>query len=233
MQALHPSRREALPRHARRGDRRLIAFEAPTSVGEHGRPYANLLVMSTARRLHYSYEDYLASLAVSPLKLEFFDGAIFAMAGGTVAHGQLSAAIIMALGRVLSKGCRVATSDVKVRIESSDLSTFPDASVICGDARTAAVDVNAVVNPSILVEVTSRSTEDYDRGDKLSHYKQLTTLEAVIFVSHRARRITVVERTNHAWTERDFRGGETVVIDASKISFAVDDVYDGIAVDTH
>ena len=189
--------------------------------------------MSTARRLHYSYQDYLASLAVSPLKLEFFDGAIFAMAGGTLAHGQLSAAIIMALGRVLSKGCRVATSDVKVRIESSDLSTFPDASVICGDARTAAVDDNAVVNPSILVEVTSRSTEDYDRGDKLSHYKQLTTLEAVIFVSHRARRITVVERTNHAWTERAFRAGETVVIDAPKLSFPVAHVHPGIAIHAH
>ena len=188
--------------------------------------------MSSARRLHYSYEDYLASLAVSPLKLEFFDGAIFAMAGGTLAHGQLGAAMIMALGRVLSKGCRVASSDVKVRIESSDLSTFPDASVICGDAKTAAVDDNAVVNPSILVEVTSRSTEDYDRGDKLSHYKQLTTLEAVIFVSHRARRITVVERTKDAWTERDFRGGEMVLIDASEISFAVDDVYEGIVLDT-
>ena len=82
------------------------------------------------------------------------------------------------------------------------------------------------------MEVTSRSTEDYDRGDKLSHYKQLTTLEAVIFVSHRVRRITVVERTKDAWTERDFRGGELVLIDASKISFAVDDVYDGIVLDT-
>ena len=188
--------------------------------------------MSTARRLHYSYEDYLASLALSPLKLEFFDGAIFAMPGGTLAHGQLGAAIIMVLGRLLPKGCRVATSDVKIRIEASDLSTFPDASVICGDAKTTAVDDNAIVNPSLLVEVTSRSTEDYDRGDKLSHYKQLTTLEAVIFVSHRERRITIVERTKDGWTERDFRGGETVVIDASKLSFAVDAVYDGIVLDT-
>jgi Uma2 family endonuclease len=187
--------------------------------------------MSTARRLHYSYEDYLASLALSSLKLEYCDGAIFAMAGGTVAHGQLSAAVIIALGRALPTGCRVATSDVKIRIEASDLSTFPDASVICGEPKTAAIDGNAVVNPTILVEVTSRSTEDYDRGDKLSHYKQLASLEAVIFVSHRTRRITVVERAASDWSERDFRAGERVRVDGSGITFPVDEIYDGIVLD--
>jgi Uma2 family endonuclease len=135
------------------------------------------------------------------------------------------------LHRVLPKSCRVATSDLKVRVEASDLSTFPDVSVVCGDAIPAAIDANAITNPTLLVEVTSKSTEDYDRGDKLSHYKQLPALQAVLFVSHRARRITVVARSKAGWSEREYRGGEQVSIAAPAATFAVDDVYEGITLD--
>ena len=187
--------------------------------------------MTTAKRLHYDYADYLRSLEVSELKLEFCDGVIYAMAGGTRAHAELGAAVIAVLHRVLPKSCRVATSDLKVRVEASDLSTFPDVSVVCGDAIAANIDANAITNPTLLVEVTSKSTEDYDRGDKLSHYKQLPALQTVLFVSHRTRRITVIERSATGWGERDYRGGEQVSIAAPAAAFAVDDIYEGITLD--
>lgn len=188
--------------------------------------------MSTAKRPHYDYADYLSSLAVSELKLEYCDGVIYAMAGGTPAHAQLSAAVIVALHAVLPKGCRLATSDLKVRVEASDLSTFPDASVICGATEVSALDANAVTNPTVLIEVTSKSTEDYDRGDKLSHYKQLPSLRAVLFVSHRARNITLVQRAEGGgWDERSFRSGERVTLVAPALAFSVDEVYDGIQLD--
>lgn len=190
--------------------------------------------MTTARRLHYDYAEYLAALEASHIKLEFCDGVIYAIAGGTRAHAQLSAAVIVALHRALPRTCRISTSDMKVRIEASDLTTFPDVSVVCGDAQASALDPNALVNPTLLVEVTSKSTEDYDRGDKLSHYRQLPSLRAVLFVSHRSRRITVVERTEEAtgaWAERDVRGGEIVTLGLHHASFAVDEIYDGIELD--
>lgn len=187
--------------------------------------------MGTARRPHYDYEDYLRSLEVSTLKLEYCDGVIYAMAGGTRAHAELGAAMIAVLHRTLPKGCRPATSDLKVRVEASDLSTFPDVSVLCGEAISSPVDANAITNPTLLVEVTSKSTEDYDRGDKLSHYKQLPALQAVLYVSHRTRQITVVERTASGWNERELRGGELVSLAAPAIAFAVDDVYEGIDLD--
>jgi Uma2 family endonuclease len=187
--------------------------------------------MSTAKRLHYDYADYLRSLAMSELKLEYCDGVIYAMAGGTPAHAQLCAAIIVALHRVLPKTCRLATSDMKIRIEASDLSTFPDASVICGAAIVSGLDAHAVTNPTVLIEVTSKSTEDYDRGDKLSHYKQLSSLQAVLFVSHRVRAITRVQRTATGWDEREFRAGERVFLEVPAVGFAVDDVYEGIELD--
>ena len=119
-------------------------------------------------------------------------------------------------------------------MESSDLTTFPDVSVVCGEPVMAAVDPNALTNPTVLVEVTSRSTEDDDRCHKLSHYKELPSLRAVLFVSHRTRCVTVVERTEsdpRRWDERESRGGETIALTSPAITIAVDELYEGIALD--
>ena len=158
--------------------------------------------MTSAKRLHYTYSEYQELLARSDFKLEYCDGVIYAMAGGTIAHAELSAAAVRLLARELPS-CRVFTSDLKVRIEATDLSTFPDVSLLCGALECSPIDAHALANPTVLVEVTSRSTEDYDRGDKLSHYKQLASLRAVLIVSHKAQRVTVVERTESGWSERD------------------------------
>ncbi len=187
--------------------------------------------MSTAKRLHYGYAEYLSSLEMSELKLEYCDGVIYAMAGGPRAHAQLSAAVIVSLHRVLPKSCRLSTSDMKVRVEASDLSTFPDVSVVCGEPIMSSIDPNALTNPTLLVEVTSKGTEDYDRGDRLSHYKQLPSLRVVLFVSHRTRSITRVQRAATGWNEREFRAGEVVSLEAPPITFAVDEVYEGIDLD--
>lgn len=187
--------------------------------------------MSTAKRPHYAYAEYLRSLEISALKLEYCDGVIYAIAGGTPARAQLSAAVIVAFHRGLPKDCRLATSDMKVRVEASDLSTFPDVSVVCGESTASSIDANAITNPTVLVEVTSKSTEDYDRGDKLSHYKQIPALRAVVFVSHRTRSITVVARTAAGWDEREFHGGELVTLETPPLAFAVDEVYEGITLD--
>lgn len=184
--------------------------------------------MSTARRLHYSYASYLRALKDSAIKLEYLDGEIYAMAGGSPAHADLSAAMIATLVRVLGDHCRVSTSDLKVRIEETDLSTFPDAVVVCGPRAVSAIDENAVINPTLLVEVTSPSTEDYDRGEKLRHYKHLPSLKAVLFVSHRRAQITVVERAGAAWAERDVNAGEEVVLHDPACRFLLDDIYRGI-----
>jgi Uma2 family endonuclease len=188
--------------------------------------------MSYARRLHYSYADYLQALADSEIKLEFCDGIIYAMAGGTPAHAELSANIIRLLGQALLGTCKVFTSDLKVRVERSDLSTFPDATVVCGSLAVSTLDPQAVVNPTVIVEVTSNSTEDSDRGDKLSHYKQLDSLNAVLFISHRTQRVTLIERQGSSWIESDHRSGEHVRISQPQLSFDVDAVYKEVALES-
>jgi Uma2 family endonuclease len=187
--------------------------------------------MSTARRLHYTYEEYLQLLETSGVKLEFCDGVIYAMAGGTPAHAALSASATRLLGNALAGRCTVYSSDLKIRVEATDLSTFPDGSVICGAVQRAAVDLHAATNPVILVEVTSRSTEDYDRSEKLSHYKQLPSLRAVVFLSHKMPRVTVIERTAGGWDERELRPGEVLTMAEPAVSMPVDDLYRGIVLD--
>jgi Uma2 family endonuclease len=183
--------------------------------------------MSTARRLNYSYEDYLRALEASHIKLEYCDGQLYAMAGGTPTHAQLGARIIRLLGAALASTCEVYTSDLKVRIEASDLSTFPDATIVCGNREVSIIDAQAVTNPRVVVEVTSRSTEQYDRGEKFRHYKQLASLEAVLFVSHRAACVTIARRSD-AWTLHDVRSGERVELGDPCLHFAVDDLYAGV-----
>lgn len=187
--------------------------------------------MSTGRGVHHSYQAYLGALEASPIKLEYLDGEIYAMAGGTPAHADLGAAIIAALVRALGADCRVSTSDLKVRIEETDLSTFPDAVVVCGERTVSSLDANAITNPTLLVEVTSPTTEDYDRGEKLRHYKHLESLKAVLFVSHRRAQITIVERTEGGWGERDVHAGEEVVLGDPSCRFSLDAIYRGIALD--
>ena len=104
-------------------------------------------------------------------------------------------------------------------------------SVVCGALELASIDRNAVTNPSLLVEVTSNSTKDYDRGEKLSHYQQCPSVQAVLFVSHRREQVTVVTRDGATWAVREFRPGERAVIPGLSLTFAVDELYANVTLD--
>jgi Uma2 family endonuclease len=181
--------------------------------------------------VHHSYGEYLQLLELSSVKLEFCDGEIYAMAGGTPTHADLGASATRLLGNALLGRCRVSSSDLKVRIEETDLTTFPDVTVVCGERRTSTIDANAVTNPTLLVEVTSSSTEGYDRGEKLSHYRQIPSLVAVLLVSHRRRQVTLIERGGDGWEQRELRAGEVVTVEALSLSLSVDELYAGIALE--
>jgi Uma2 family endonuclease len=186
--------------------------------------------MSTARRVKHTYADYLRVERESAIKLEFSDGEIFAMAGGTPAHGALAMQIVRLLGPSLPSPCTFLSSDVKVRVLATELATFPDVSVVCGPLELSPDDPNAVTNPRFVFEVTSPSSEDYDRGAKLSQYKQLAALEVVVLISHRQRLVTSVHRRGEDWVEAEARPGERVEL-APGLSFDVGELYrvlDGI-----
>ena len=146
-------------------------------------------MIAPAHVVRYSYADFLRVEADSPnVKHEYVSGQIFAMAGGTPEHARIITDVVLWLGTVLKGGpCKVYTSDLRVRIDAADVTTYPDVSVVCGTPQRSVIDPNAVINPVLLVEVTSDSTEAYDRTEKLGYYQCLESVREVLIVSHRER----------------------------------------------
>jgi len=186
--------------------------------------------MTAARRIRNTYAEYLRIEAESPTRHEFIAGEIYAMAGGTIAHAVLASAVASIVAAQKPK-CRVLGSDARVRVDATELATYPDVTLVCGAIQRSIVDRNGLTNPMLLVEVTSQSTEEYDRGAKLAHYQHLTSLEAVLFVSHRSPRLTLVKRTPDGWITTDHGPGAIVSIPSLELSIAVDDVFRDVELD--
>jgi Uma2 family endonuclease len=115
-------------------------------------------VEAAPREVHYSYAEYLALEEESSTRHEYLDGEIYAMAGGTPDHAALAGAVIGLVRSGLPLGCRVFTSDLRIRIAATGLSTYPDGAVVCGRTLRAPDDPLAVSNSVLLLEVTSTST---------------------------------------------------------------------------
>ena len=184
--------------------------------------------MSTARRLHCSYDEYLDALEMSPLKLEFWGGEILAMAGATPEHEALTARVIALLTSRLPAGCRPFGSNMKVRIPRSDVTVLPDASIVCGKLQRAADDKTAITNPGLIVEVTSPSTESYDRGDKLKEYKLIKSVQTVWIVSHSTTSVTVVERHSKTWRVTEQASGSRLTLVMPALTIDVQEIYEAL-----
>ena len=153
-------------------------------------------------RQRFTFADYLVLEESSTVKHEFLEGHVWAMAGGTPDHGALSANVIILLGNQLrDRPCRVFTSDVRIRVRATGLATYPDVSIVCGQQETDPDDPkgNTIANPSVVVEVLSPSTEDYDRGEKVAHYKQIPSLHEIVLVAHEEQRIELWRRDGERW----------------------------------
>ena len=190
--------------------------------------------MSEPRRLHhYTYADYVALEMVSTGKHEFLDGEIYAMPRGSEEHSALAAEIVRLLGNAVGdRPCRVHTSDLRIYVEDAGLATFPDASVICGPLQQHEPSPTATaLNPTILVEVTSDSSEDYDAGPKLEYYRTIPTLREYVIVSHRERRITVHARADDgAWETHVATKDEDVEVASLGVKLSANDLYRNSAV---
>ena len=122
--------------------------------------------------------------------------------------------------------CRVFSSDLRVRVLATGLATYPDVTVVCGALELDPANRDTAVNPRVVVEVLSTSTEKYDRGVKLQHYRQIPALAAVVLVWQRERRIEVWEReADGTWAARASGPGETASIATVACTLVVDEVY--------
>lgn len=175
-----------------------------------------------------TYAEYVAAEARSETRHEYIAGCVYAMAGGSPRHAALAAALIGEL-RVALRGrpCQVFSSDLRVRISATGLTTYPDLSIVCGKLMTADDDPHAIVNPLVLVEVLSESTEAYDRGAKAAHYRRIEALAEYVLVSQTEPLIEVYRRNERGHFELiEARAGEHAELASLEARISVDAVYE-------
>ncbi len=123
-----------------------------------------------------SIEAYLEMENASPEKHEYYQGEVFAMSGAKLPHNTIAGNLFVALAnRLKGKKCKPYNSDQRIHIESNTLFTYPDISIVCGEVLTLNDDEYNVLNPAVIVEVLSKSTRNYDRGEKFKLYRNITT----------------------------------------------------------
>lgn len=179
---------------------------------------------------HYTEEEYLRWEEDAPYKSEYVRGEIRAMAGGTENHGAIAVNVAAALKGVLrGRGCRVLSSDVKVRTPSGSF-RYPDVSVVCGQSHYHGRGRSVITNPLLLVEVLSRSTAAADRGEKLLEYQTIESLQAYLIVDQDSPCLACYTRKeNSHWDYQTVTGLEDVLtIPPLGITLALTEVYDEV-----
>ncbi|MGK3985618.1 Uma2 family endonuclease [Sorangium sp. So ce136] len=183
-----------------------------------------------ARKLTFTFAEYLAREQASETKHEYANGEIYALAGGTPEHGLMAVNVASVLrGQLVDRRCRVYNSDVRVRILATGLATYPDISVVCGRLERDPEDENSILNPVALVEVLSPSSEAYDRGEKFAHYQTIPSLREYVLVSYQRRRVEVLRRNDDGtWTLYDVRESGVAELASIGCSLPLDEVYRGV-----
>lgn len=177
-----------------------------------------------------TYAEYLALEAASEQKHAFLDGDVWAMAGGTPRHSAVCANIIGLLRDALKgRPCQVFTSDLRVRTLENDLhtthATYPDATVVCGKLETHPDDPHVAVNPLVIVEVTSPSTQKDDRGAKYEIYRRIASLRAYVVANADRKTLTVYTRNDDgSWLLRDHADG-TAPIAPLDVALSIAEVF--------
>lgn len=174
----------------------------------------------------YTFREYLELEAGANVKHEFYNGEIYAMAGGTPEHAALTMAIGGALLAQLRGGsCRVFSADLRVRVLATGLTAYPDVSVVCGDLQRDPESDSTVTNPKLLVEVLSDGTAAYDRGEKLEQYKRIESLQAVLLFSQTSRRVELHERSGEGWRTVVLTANDSVSLSSLGAELSLESIY--------
>ena len=183
--------------------------------------------MDAARKItHFTEDEYLARERVSQTRHEYVNGEIFAMAGARLRHNSIAASIIGALlPLVRGQSCRVFNSDQRISVSATGMFTYPDAGVVCGKPSFHEKDGMSLLNPVVLVEVLSKSTEAYDRGEKLAHYRRNPSVREILIVWQSEVRVEHHRRLEgEDWLVREHREG-AIDLPALGGAIALEDLY--------
>ncbi|ETW98231.1 MAG: hypothetical protein ETSY1_19650 [Candidatus Entotheonella factor] len=176
--------------------------------------------------------EYLAfERAQTDVRHEYLNGEIVAMSGASLAHNIIVSNLVISLGiQMRGRPCNVFASDMRVKIPATGLYTYPDITALCGEPELEDDIADTLLNPQVIVEVLSPSTEAYDRGAKFAHYQSIASLQAYVLVAQDRTRIEIfLRRENGDWLYTVAEGLEaTVRLETIGCELTLSDVYEGV-----
>lgn len=185
---------------------------------------------TTAERL-YSVEEYLELERAAEIRSEYLQGRIVAMSGASLRHGAISMNLSGLLhAQLRSRPCQAFAADMRVQVAEADFFTYPDIAVVCDEPQLADSHHDTLLNPTVLIEVLSPSTADYDRGRKFEHYRHLTSLrEYVLVAQDRVHVEHYTRQDDGSWrlTETDDAGAE-IRLPSIDCALRLQDVYEKV-----
>jgi len=183
--------------------------------------------MATQPNAPLTEEQYLAIERAAEFKSEFHDGQMYAMAGGSPTHAFLATAISALLHSRVPAGCRTFNSDLRIRVPAAGLYTYADCGVVCGDLELSSDQKDVLLNPLLIVEVLSPSTENYDRGKKFEMYRSIPSFSEYLHINQDRHYVEHYSRQDDgSWLLRDHSGPEsTVAIARLGVQIPLSDLY--------
>ena len=176
--------------------------------------------------------DYLAfERAQTGIKHEYLNGEITAMVGASVAHNLISVNVLTALRtQMRGRPCNVFSGDMRVKVSATGLYTYPDVSALCGERQLEDDMFDTLLNPSVIIEILSPSTEAYDRGIKFAHYQRIASLQVYILIAQDRRRIEIYRRQeSDNWLYAAAEGADARVdLDVIGCNLTAAEVYEGV-----
>ncbi len=191
--------------------------------------------MAVQPKIKPTPEEYLAAERQAAFKSEYFGGEVFAMAGASYAHNRIVANVIAELRRQLKRhDCTVVPSDLRLWIQSAEHYLYPDVTVVCGEPEFTDEHIDTLVNPRLIVEVLSKSTKDFDRGEKFTLYRTLPSFaEYILIAQDRHHAEHFVRQADGRWLLTDIdQTAEAISLVSIEGQLALAEIYDKVPLPT-
>ena len=187
------------------------------------------------KRVKYTPAEYLALERAAETKSEYLDGEIVAMTGASRPHNLISGNLFREVSQQLrGDGCEVYINDMRVKVSRTGLYTYPDVVAACPPILFEDAEVDTLLNPVVIVEVRSPSTQAYDRGRKFAQYRLLDSLREYVLIAQDEARIERYVRQGDLWVLSEMRGLDAVLpLGAIGCSVRLADIYERVNLPSH
>lgn len=189
--------------------------------------------MPSQAQQHYTAEEYLARERQAECKSEYYAGEIFALAGASRWHNLVVANVVSELrSQLKGRPCTTYPSDMRVKVSPTGLYTYPDVTVVCGEAQFEDLQQDTLLNPTLIVEVLSESTEAYDRGGKFAHYRKLASVMEYVLIAQTKPHIEhYVRQPDNRWLLAEAESLHDIVhLPSIDCQLALVEVYDKVEI---